>query len=208
MPLVPNNLVVKLVARGYCEGQEVINDTHWRVAGGAVWTAIQMQSLGAAYIDWWGSNVQALTVAGYVMSEVVVTQQIVGGLQEIVTSGLPLSGSLVGDALPLNIAACITFATGRSGRSGRGRYYLGCLGELSTTASRFTAPFVTAVNTAFAALTLLDSPLAGEQFQLVVYSTVFNKVARLAGVPTAVTSAYLRDNVVDSQRRRLPGRGR
>lgn len=208
MTLVPNGLICKLVARGYCEGQEIINDTHWRIAGGGVWTPLLMNVLANRYADWWNTNLQALTIAGYVFTEMVVTQQLVEGLQVVSTAGLPQSGSAVGDGLPLNVAACVTLATSQSGRSGRGRFYMGALAENVTNGSRFTAPFVAAVNAAFENLRVLGSGTDPEQYELVVYSTIANKVPRSVGKATAVTSAYMRDNVVDSQRRRLPGRGR
>lgn len=205
---VLNPLVVKLVDRGFCEGQEILNTTHWIIRGGGVWTPVIMDQLGDAYADWWGTNMQGLTVAGYVKSEIVITQLAVNGFQRIITDGLPLSGSLVGDGLPLNVAACVTLSTGRSGRAGRGRFYAGCLGEGATTGSRFSAGFVNSINSAFDALVNLEAVSGDPQFALVVYSTELNSLPRPTGLATEVTSAYLRDNVVDSQRRRLPGRGR
>lgn len=208
MPLVPNDLVVKLVDRGYCEGQEILNTTHWIIDGGGEWSALNMDLLAESYIQWWGTEVQGLTIAGYQKSEVVLTQQIENGLQRIYTNGLPLSGSLVGDGLPLNVAACVTLSTGRAGRAGRGRFYVGCLGESSAAGSRFTAGFVNSMNEAFEALRFRPGVDGLPGYRLVVYSTELGGNPRVAGLATEVTSAYLRDNVVDSQRRRLPGRGR
>jgi hypothetical protein len=208
VPLVPNGLVVKLVDRGFCEGQEIINDTHWRIAGGGEWDAVAMDELADQYINWWSEYIQPVVMAGYVKSEVVVTQQLVDGLQRIYTGGLPLSGLQVGDGLPLNVAACVTLSTGRAGRAGRGRFYLGALAENNAAGSRFTAGFVNQINTAFSALRQLGSESTLNVYELVVYSTVLGGNPRVTGLASAVDSAYLRDNVVDSQRRRLPGRGR
>lgn len=208
MPIVPNAAVVSVTQRGTAEGQEVLNRTYWVITGGGAWSTVAMQELAAGYVNWWGTLVQPLVAAGYVMTELMVSQQVQEGLQLIHTTGLPLSGSLVGDALPLNVAACVTFATGRAGRSGRGRYYLGALAENASTGSRFTAAFTAAVNTAFGQLRTLPIGNIGSTYSLVVYSTEFNRQARAQGLASVVSSCYLRDSVVDSQRRRLPGRGR
>jgi len=208
VPIVPNASVVSLTQRGTCEGQEVLNRTYWQVTGGGAWSNISMQELAVGYTNWWGTVVQPLVHVGYVMTELVLSQQVQEGLQLIHTAGLPLSGSLVGDALPLNVAACVTFATGRAGRSGRGRYYLGALAENASSGSRFTVPFVAAVNSAFASLRVLPIGSVGSSYSLVVYSTEFNKIPRAAGLASLVSSCYLRDSIIDSQRRRLPGRGR
>lgn len=208
LPPVYNPLVCKLVARGYCEGQEILNTSHWLAPAGGPWDSVKQNDLAFNYYSWWNQRVQPLCVAGYVMSEIVVTQLAVNGFQTIWTAGLPVSGSAAGDGLPLNVAACVTFGTGRAGRAGRGRYYLGCLAEAVTIGSRFIPTFVAAMNVAFGDMPTLVSSVGSAVHQLVVYSTVLNNVRRATGLATPVTSCYLRDNVVDSQRRRLPGRGR
>jgi hypothetical protein len=205
---VYNPNIVKLVAAGDCEGQVILNVTHWERSVGDPWSVASMGALASEYVSWWGLNAQGLTRADYVMRSVTVTQMALDGLQTISTVDLPLSGSLVGDALPLNVAACVTLSGDRSGKAGRGRYYLGCLGESQTVGSRFTPAFVLACNQAFESFPILDDLTGPGTFNLVVYSTEFNKLPRTVGLATRVTSAFLRDNIVDSQRRRLPGRGR
>jgi hypothetical protein len=205
---VYNPAVVKLVAEGHCEGQIMQNVTHWVRGAEVAWTPVAMGMLAGQYADAWNSNLQALTRADYVMSSITVTQQAADGFQIVSTVGLPQSGSATGDALPLNVAACITLAGERAGKAGRGRYFHGGLVEATTVGSRFTPAFVLAANTAFAAMTELVDEDGGGMFHLAVYSTMFNKVPRPAGLATKVHSAFLRDDIVDSQRRRLPGRGR
>lgn len=208
LPPVYNPAVSRLVARGYCESQEILNVTHWVKDSGTPWDTGAQNDLAAEYSDWWNLNVQAFTMATYVMSEIVVTQLAENGLQTIWTAGLPQSGSVTGDGLPLSIAACVTLSTGRAGRAGRGRQFIGCLGEGASSGSRFTPQFVIAVNTAFENLVSLPATGGLGNYDLVVYSTELNKTRRAVGLASPVTSAYLRDNIVDSQRRRLPGRGR
>lgn len=209
MAVVYNPLVARLVARGLMANQEIINVTHWQQVSEVAPTVADLQDLAARYVSWWSTFISPIVGAGYTLNEIVVTaMDAPPALQIAFSDTLPAAGDAAGELLPANVAACVTVSGGTTGRSSRGRFYLAGLTENATVGSTFTVPTVAAINLAFSAL-LLDSE--GEPFsgwELGIYSTELNSLPRPTGLFTPATSASLRDNIVDSQRRRLPGRGR
>lgn len=105
---------------------------------------------------------------------------------------------------PLNVAACISLKTNKRGRSYRGRKYMGppALGLIAGSFLNSTGQGV--IEDAFESL-ISSAGAAG--VPLVVVSKVTGGAPRTNGVQTLVTSASLFDSTLDSQRRRLPGRG-
>jgi hypothetical protein len=117
----------------------------------------------------------------------------------------PRGGAVGGNAVPLNVAFCVKLATGLAGRSYRGRWYLGNLGTPQINdAGHILALTVAAYPPALDALRA--ALLAGGHTQ-VITSYRNNGAWRTTAVNTPVTAAVAVDNAIDSQRRRLPGRG-
>lgn len=106
----------------------------------------------------------------------------------------------------LSSAYAVKLATGRAGRSYRGRIYVGNLyGGFISDAGHVTTAFSNGV---VAALNTLRTTLAGSGHTLVVVSYRADKAWRAVAEVTAITGAVAVDLNLDSQRRRLPGRGR
>lgn len=114
------------------------------------------------------------------------------------------TGTVNTGSAPLNVAACVGLRTNARGRSYRGRKFMGppALGLVSGSYLGSTGAGV--LNDAFESL-ISSAGAAG--VPLVVVSRVTNGAPRTTGIQTLVTSARLTDTVLDSQRRRLPGRG-
>jgi len=110
----------------------------------------------------------------------------------------PQTGGRVQDGLPGNVAFCVSLKTALSGRQFRGRKYFCGLGEGDVTGNLFDATqagqILTGCTDLMNALNVSGSPLS-----------VFSPTG-LTLVP--VTSVTAVDFFVDSQRRRLTGRGR
>lgn len=121
------------------------------------------------------------------------------------TFGLPQSGTAGGDQEPNNVTVVTKLVSGLTGRSRRGRSYFAGMDEGSLAASRqeITPAFQTSLQDAF--LDLMAA-LILEGFKLVVNSQWSGGVQRVTGVNTEVIDA-ITDLTLDSQRRRLPGRG-
>ena len=116
------------------------------------------------------------------------------------------AGSLAQPAMPNNTSLAIKFLTAGRGRSSRGRNYILGLVEDHVGGNNINA---TVANAYVAAYTLLNVPanLPAGVFW-VVASRFFNKLPRATGIAQDVTGVAFSDTIVDSQRRRLPGRGR
>jgi hypothetical protein len=123
----------------------------------------------------------------------------------------PIGGSVGGTVLPNGTAYTVTFNTAARGRSNRGRNYIAGLNTAAMVdGNHVTGDFRVALLAYFDAIRLaaLDASL-----RWVVVSRFSGvdgdgkPIPRVTGVTHNITSASTFDNVVDSQRRRLPGRG-
>lgn len=118
------------------------------------------------------------------------------------------SASTGGDSdspLPSNATLCVSLRTGLTGRSARGRFYsVGATFGDVLTADVFTAAYVAAV---VATIVAISTQAGAAGWTLVVLSRRNAGVALTAAVARPVTQIYAVDNNVDSQRRRLKGRG-
>jgi len=111
-----------------------------------------------------------------------------------------------GASQPNSVSWAIKKATGLTGRSYRGRLYLIGVptGALQTGSQLISTTFATNVITY---LTTLKTNLAAAGHTLGVVSYRNNGAWRTTGVFTPLLSWVYTDLIVDSQRRRLPGRG-
>jgi len=115
------------------------------------------------------------------------------------------TGDVTAASLPNNVAYCISKYTGLRGRSFRGRFFLPGIPENAReTPSRVTAAYRTNIQTACTGA--LDFMISNG-FPPVVVSWYTGGDIRTTGVATPITALGPVDDVLDSQRRRLPGRG-
>jgi hypothetical protein len=111
----------------------------------------------------------------------------------------------IGDgSAPNNVSYCVSLRTARSGRSYRGRFYIAGVPK-----NKVSGDFIDTSWSAdiVAALNALISVLATVDKLLVVVSRIQDHVVLSTGIATPVETASVTDFVVDSQRRRLFGRG-
>lgn len=130
---------------------------------------------------------------------------VVGGLQSISTASLPAPGQSTSPPLPNNTSLAMSLRTAQSGRSFRGRNYVAGLAEDAVAGNTVNGSMVTALLDVWDSLTHAGGD-AG--WQAVVVSRISGGVPRTTGVTTPITSVVVFDDQVDTQRRRLPGRGR
>jgi len=163
-------------------------------------------SLGAALKSWWDTNFKARTWSGWSLNEVYITDLTTQTSFTVsYTTGLPLAGTAVGDGLPYNCAHCVSLRTANRGRSGRGRNYILGLLETDTNGSTISAGRQSADVAAYNLLVGAGTFVAG--LQLVVCSRFHANAPRATALLQPVTNVLSVDNIVDSQRQRLPGRG-
>ncbi|AXH78722.1 MAG: hypothetical protein [Circular genetic element sp.] len=144
-------------------------------------------------------GMQAYMSAGYQLIMVEATDRYdVGGAYGSYTPPTPQLGTAAGDSLPANVALCISWKTGLSGRTAHGRSY--------------AFGFVDTHFTGSAAVSALIVQLANLAQTLITYGggigiAVDYGVLSLKDDLLRPINGYAIDSIADSQRRRLPGRG-
>lgn len=203
MAFIPVPNVCQAEIRLLWDGQRCENTLYFDY--GAPTTPGDRQALAAGLFDWWNDNIKPLTATTAALSEVYVTDltsQSSGTWSE--AAAPPIPGTHTGESLPNNVTICISFRTAFRGRSSRGRNYFIGLTE-DVVAQNTIAPLTAgAITSAYNQLFNLAGDLG---CSWVVVSRYQNNNPRPVGLAQTVTSVLIVDGTVDSQRRRLPGRG-
>lgn len=173
--------------------------------------ATNMLALGNAIITWWGVSMQSSIADVVEFREVYLTDLTTNTGPAITANlGLPLLGSANNEPVPSNVAPCISFRTANRGRSFRGRNYLIGLPGDSVDGNTLSSTYTTDMVAAYGDLQALVVSV-GYTWVVVSRYSGFTIVAgkkvptpRAAGIATPVTSVLFTDNIVDSQRGRLP----
>ena len=210
MPFVPVDNTCLAEIRMTADGQQIEN-TLWFEFPTAI-TAEDLVSLATDLTTWWGDNIQPIVWGGVTLREIVCTDMSSEtGAQGSFATETPTVGDLDEPPLPTGTSLAISFRTALRGRSFRGRNYaVGLVKSHTTGPNTFTDAIVTAYQTAYNNLIAVAT---GAGFTWVVVSRFSGvdaegkPIPRALGVTTPVTSVVMTDNIVDSQRRRLPGRG-
>lgn len=204
MPRPPTANTAEVTMTFLQDGQYLINKHHFLNDAG--WDEGSLNNLGTAVREWWNTEVRPFVAPQVSLVEIEVVDLTAGSNQGItVQTGLPIAGGSTVAALPNNVTLAIKKGTGLVGRSFRGRTYHIGLTETDVTNNTVIPGQVTNLRDAYDAL---RQPLGvAIPVNLCVLSEVSGGVQRDNGICTIVTGIGV-DPVVDSQRRRLPGRGR
>lgn len=197
---VPNTAVADIVFS--LHGQNVENVIH--VTKTSPWSAADLASLAANIIAWWKANIRPITSVDLVLQRVETRDlSSEGGAFASVDCTTECGGQDIGLAQPGNVTVAIGLRTARAGRNYRGRLYHLGLTEAQTVGNVLAAGLAVTLDTAYTALL---NTLTGLGWQWVVVSRVLDGVQRPVGVATPITNVSV-DSNLDSQRRRLQGRG-
>lgn len=202
MAFIPAANIVRTTVEYLLDGQILANVFH--VDANEAVDAVVTNAILDVFEDWLD------TLLMPALSDDIAATSVIGRDLTTATGGLverpfdtPIAGGVAVGALPNNVALCVTLLTDQAGRSFRGRSYIAGLNEDEVTLSNITLATATAFATIYA--DLVDA-LSTAGFELVVTSFQAAGVPRIAAVSTPVTACGC-NTVVDSQRRRLPGRG-
>jgi hypothetical protein len=199
---VPGVFKVQLVYS--YQGQRIENVLNV-LSGGSLLVA-DADRIETVFQSWWNvtGKLQSSTACSLVLV-VLDAINVESGLHKEYTAGLPIAGSKSSQGMPGNVTTSVKLSTGLRGRSFRGRMYWPGLTALAITGGTLNGSDQTAIQAAVNTLrTNLVGDAAGDK--LVVVSYRHAGVWRASGVATEVTAASVHANL-DSQRRRLPGRG-
>lgn len=196
--------IAMVQVRMLLDGQEVEN-TFGLQAANPISAAGLLDSVSNIMLLWI-SNIMPLVGPLCSLREVYAKTETAGTNYEAASTDPALTpGTLGGTNHPNNVTACVTFRTGLVGRSFRGRNYVPGMTTDSILNNTFDTGWVAAIIQAYN--DVFTGMLATDDTAVVV-SRWENGLPRLTGIVTAISTATVRDDTADSQRRRLPGRGR
>lgn len=206
MAFIPVPNVAQVNVRGTYLNEQVENTLYVRQNVG--WTAESLSLMCGAIATWFQASMLPLLSTFYTFREAYAVD--LTTVSSGTATASPVStatGGTAGDPLPGNVALCASFRTGSRGRSFRGRNYVCGLVEPNVTGNNIASTWANSVVNAYEQLLIPDEWLATIQ-EWVVVSRYANNQPRSSGIATRITDVLVVDTFVDSQRRRLPGRGR
>lgn len=204
MAFVPFNNVIK-IEPVFTYGGVIVENVHYYLVDETpdLDTGI---SLADDYIASWTNGIRGSIPGTCTLDKIRVTimeNQNDPGLEHFGTT-LPLAGTGVGDQLPNNCTVAVKWQTMYRGRSYRGRTYHVGIREVDVNANTLIGAFATTLLSFYQSIMTLTGDVG--PCNMVVASRVQNGVLRSQGVATQVVNVSI-DPTIDSQRRRLPGRG-
>lgn len=169
------------------------------------WTAELLTAVSAAIGSWLSVDLLPNFVNQLVLTGITATSMAGINAPQIFNPFVtPIVGGVNEAGLPGSVAIVATKKSQNRGRSGRGRTYFAGLSEGVVTGNTVAQGWIDAVN---ANLAELEEQLLAADARHVIYSRFSVGLPRPVGIAFPVLTYAIENNVVDSQRGRLPGRG-
>lgn len=185
-------------------GQKIENTLYFRKLGGS--SVAQAIGLMNDLEVWWTS-----LLSNYLSQDISLRELNVTDLSSVsgysVSQAAPTpnpNGNVAAAGMPGSVALCVSFRTPNRGRSFRGRNYVAGIAETNIVGNTVDSAVVAGVLGSYQGI---PSSIVSSAWDWVVVSRFNGGAPRVAGVATDVTSVIIVDDFVDSQRRRLTGRG-
>jgi hypothetical protein len=205
---VPDTLLVEIIYEQ--AGQTIENTMYFEKTDG--WLLADVISFLAALRTTVEEELMPLLHTSIALVRLVATLlDAVDALSFTNTVSPPVAGSDNGDPLPNGNAYVITFLTAGRGRSNRGRNYIaGLNSNVMANANNVSTAFRTGLLSAYDTINALAIATGVDMVVVSRFSGVDGAgkpIPRATGVTSIITGFTTFDTIVDSQRRRLPGRG-
>lgn len=167
----------------------------------------QLQDISGYLVTWRDTFLKDIQGAHCLFREVYAVNMTTGFSPTFTNVVSPeVAGTYSGTPLPNNVTLAVSFRTAGRGKSSRGRNY-----ALGLTETALSSTLGQSVQTAYAAdlVAAYDDLFVGlpADWTWVIISRSVNGLPRANALVTPVQSVILTDLTIDSQRRRLPGRG-
>jgi hypothetical protein len=203
MTFIPSSNTSRSVLEYQSEGQ-ILANVLWFAFETAI-TELILDGLNTALHTFWTSHLKPQIGGSVALQRVISTDQTTSSSpsRELIVSP-PEFGTLVGSAMPLNVAICVTLRTGLRGRSFRGRTYLP--GRVTSDENTPSSINLTTISNIVSAVSWLLTPANVNGGVWIVASHFTNKLPRPTAIKTPVSAISI-DTPFDSMRRRLIGRG-
>lgn len=206
MAFVPADNVAEIAMHVYHLNEDCVNVFHIKRTGLSM-TVADLDALNALIKTWWIENVRGLVSASTVLWKLVATRLTVQNdvQRELFVTANDGTGTVSYPPMPGGTTCAISWRTANTGKSYRGRTYHIGLTQAAVDGNNLNSGTQTALNEAYADL---PNAIHTDTFNtMVVLSRRSNGSARTAAVATPITSVIVGSSI-DSQRRRLLGRGR
>jgi hypothetical protein len=209
MSFIPFVDTIEAVFEFRLGGQEVKNVLNYH-SDVAINIAL-LEALGSALIKafldsaWWGTDIAGIIFDDIKLTDLTSASSPTATVVDFTGGNLPLAPTAhTDDVVANNAALVVTHRTDSRGRSFRGRTYLaGMRNALTDTTTSFVAGVAT---NAIALMNDLDDAAVSVNCGPVVASREAGGVPRSTGVTTLIRE-HACNTDIDSQRRRLAGRG-
>lgn len=206
MPFQPGPEMLAVEVRMLLDGQEVENT--FGVSGLAVYTPAACQLVVTAIRDYWITDMLPLQSNLTELVEVYGADlSSASGFEVQSSPSLPAFGTYAGTKPPNNVTVAVSLRTAKRGRSFRGRNFWVGMTMNAIVDNDINEAWKTQVTAAYVGLFAAVKAVDGEA-QVGVLSRRANKALRPQIVFEPYISAVIVDDAPDSQRRRLPKRGR
>lgn len=199
---VPSTAELEITATLF--GQNIENTLY--VTKDDAWLAADLTDLANYGLGWWTSNILPSLSVDYLLRSAIATSLESDVAPSIEVPADPATVGGIGESsLPSNVCITVKFGTAFRGRSARGRNYLSGIPDVDQEGNQISLGFVTPVVEGYS-----EFPLGagwGADWHHVVVSRFHDGAPRLTGITNEVITYTYTDNDIDSQRRRLTGRG-
>ena len=203
MAFVPALNTAKVVLE-YTWSSQAVVQTFWMQYSASP-SAADLQTIADHFRNNFNASMVTSQATSISLVRVTATRQDnANDIQAVSTPASPVPGTGSGDSVPLNAAWVFSYRTALRGRSYRGRgYQPGLLNSILTSPGIGNSAILTAIAANYVQWLITSVP-AG--WTWVVASHFHNKAPRASAVLTPIISVVV-DTLLDSQRRRLVGRG-
>jgi len=195
-PIIPN--WVRVIARLAHEGNTMMIGLDFKPNAAGPYTGVALDGLCSSIWSAIGTPLLNVLTASWQVSaiEAVDRSQVAGAYGIFLPS--PNAGVMTGDSTPANCAIVISKRTGLTGRRNHGRMYIPGFSDTQVLGSTFQSTFLILLNALPVAMLAYNGT-----------GTLPGKfaIASIRDLAMKTITAYAVDGIVDSQRRRLPGRG-
>lgn len=205
MAFIPVANTAAVEVRAKLDGQEVENTLYFLCL--TTLDETLLADLVSAVLAFWTARMIPTLPSSYELLEVYAYDMTTAtGIKDTATPPAPVTGTRSGNPLPNNCSLFVQFESGRRGRGNYGGNFHCGLTESDVTGNEANNTIVGLITAAYTEMVGEDSLSTG--WRWVIASRYYNKLPRSVGVTIPVKDALITDRTIDSQRRRLPGRGR
>lgn len=205
MAFVPTPNCVQLEMVMLWNSQVVQNVFHY--VKSAPWDVDSMEELGDGFVGAIAAGFDTLVSDTLSVTSLRITDLSAQNAPSIeYGTGLPIAGEAVSPSLPNSVTCVVSKRTQLRGRSFRGRIYHCGLVESQVTGNVLGTGVAAALVAFYSSLNPINLPTITDEAIMVVLSRFSEGSPRATGLATPVNS-FTCDGIIDSQRRRLPGRG-